>query len=812
MKKQIGISIDHSSFPSQSTPFDIQMTSEYGLKVGQSIQAEWFQRAARTCKFYEQRDEIHRRRLYGMGMQGVGKYKEYFAVNGDMSYLNLNWKIVPVIPKYVDILSNGLFQRDFSIKAVSIDPTSVEEKVNKRKNLETDMLAKDFIVNVKEKIGIDVGSVPIDQIPESKEEIDVKMEMEYKPDIEMAEELAVQTVLSENNYDYLVRSRFERDIIEAGIGVVKHGYNPSNGIEISYVDPMNFIYSYTEDPYFQDCFYFGEYKNVNLSEIYRQYPNLTHEQRERLESVASTWNNYYDMNFSTENNDGMDGKLGVLYFNFKTSREKIWKKKKNTKGGVKVIAKTNDFIYKGTGDADFEKLTKIEEVWFEGVMILGTNILLDWKVCENMIRNKSNARKAIPNYHCVAPKMYKGIIDSTVNRIIPFADDIQMSWMKLQQIKQRVVPDGQYIDVEGIAGINLGNGQEYGIEDALNMYFQTGSVIGRGTGYGGEFNQSKVPIQEIRHSSGADKISSLYNSIQISLDMISKAIGVNEAVDGSNPDKNSLVGIQKMAAYSSNVATRHLLQSSMFLTKEIAKSISLRISDVLQFSKTKDDLVRKISVSNVSSLEKVANLYLHDFAINIELVPDEEERAKLEGDISLEIQQGTLGVEDKFAILNIKNTKLAYKYLSVVKKKRLKERQEQKQAEVQAQTQSNIQSSQASAESKAQLIQLESQGKMQLEQMMNDMSIQKLSAEVMAKKELMELEFNYNMQLKGIEVNNARTKEMEKEDRKDRRTELQATQQSKILEQRKKDLPPINFESGGNDVLGGISLGSFEPR
>jgi len=812
MKKQIGISIDHSSFPSQNTPFDIQMTSEYGLKVGQSIQAEWFHRAARTCKFYEQRDEIHRRRLYGMGMQGVGRYKEYFAVNGDMSYLNLNWKIVPVIPKYVDILSNGLFQRDFSIKAVSVDPTSVEEKVNKRNSLETDMLAKDFIVNVKEKMGMDIGSVPIEQIPESKEEIDVKMEMEYKPDIEMAQELAVQTVFNENNYDYLVRSRVERDIIEAGIGVVKHGYNPSNGIEVSYVDPMNFIYSYTEDPYFQDCFYFGEYKNVNLSEIYRQYPNLTGEQRERLENVSSTWNNYYDMNFSTENNDGMDGKLGVLYFNFKTSREKIWKKKKSTKGGVKVIAKTNDFVYKGTGDADFEKLTKIEEVWFEGVMILGTNILLDWKVCENMIRNKSNTRKAIPNYHCVAPKMYKGIIDSTVNRIIPFADDIQMSWMKLQQIKQRIVPDGQYIDVEGIAGINLGNGQEYGIEDALNMYFQTGSVIGRGTGYGGEFNQSKVPIQEIRHSSGADKISSLYNSIQISLDMISKAIGVNEAVDGSNPDKNSLVGIQKMAAYSSNVATRHLLQSSMFLTKEIAKSISLRISDVLQFSKTKDDLVRKISVSNVSSLEKVSNLYLHDFAIDIELVPDEEERAKLEGDISLEIQQGTLGVEDKFAILNIKNTKLAYKYLSVIKRKRIKERQEQKQAEIQAQTQSNVQSTQAASQSKAQLIQLESQGKMQLEQMMNDMSIQKLSAEVMAKKELMELEFNYNMQLKGIEVNNTRSKEMEKEDRKDRRTELQATQQSKILEQRKKDLPSINFESSGNDVLGGVSLGSFEPR
>lgn len=812
MKKVNGISINHSKFPSQNTPFDIQITPDYGLQVGQAIQAEWFYRAARTCKYFEWRDEVHKRRMYAMGMQGIGKYKEWFAVNGDMSYLNLNWKIIPVLPKYVDILANGMAQRDFSIKAVSIDPTSVEEKQQKRKNLEDDMLAKDFIMNVKENLGYDVASSPIDEIAESQEEIDIKMEMKYKPDIEVAEELAIQSVLQENNYDYLVRSRFERDIIETGLGVVKHEFNPSNGIEISYVDPMNFINSYTEDPFFQDCFYFGEYKNVNLSEIFRQYPNMGEDERERLENVASTWNNYYEINFSTENNDNIDGKLGVLYFNYKTSREKIWKKKKSSKGGMKVIAKTNDFVYKGTGDADFEKLTKIEEVWFEGVMILGTNILLEWKVCENMVRSKSNNRKAVPNYHAIAPKMYRGIIDSTINRIIPLADDIQMSWMKLQQVKQRVVPDGQYIDVEGIAGISLGNGQEYTIEDALNMYFQTGSVIGRGTGYGGEFNQSKVPIQEIRHSSGADKINSLWNSIQISLDMISKAIGINEAVDGSNPDKNSLVGIQKMAAYSSNVATRHILTASMFLTKELAKSISLRISDVLQYSKTKDDLIRKISAHNVTNLEKLKNLYLHDFAIDIELTPDEEERAKLDADLTFEIQNGNLGVEDKFAINGIKNMKLAYKYLYVIKNKKMKERQEQEQQKVQMQTQSNVESSQAAAQAKAQLIQIEMEGKAMLMQSEVQKEIQILQAEVEAKRQLMEVEFQYNMQLKGVEAQALSGKDSMKEDRKDQRTKLQATQQSKLIEQRKKDLPSMNFESSGNDVLGGVGLGGFEPR
>ena len=810
-KKTEGVSITYRSFPQQNVPFEVQSSTDYGLQVGEAISYEWFSRNARSCKYFEQRDEFHKRRMYANGIQSLAKYKEKFAVNGDMSYLNLDWNIVPVIPKYVDILANGMAQREFQVKAIAVDPTSIKERADKKRALERDMVGKDMAIDIKNKLGIDVTSVPIDKIPGSKEELDIQMELEYKPPIEMAEEIAVESIFKLNDYDKTVRRRVEKDLIELGVGFGRHRFTPSDGIKIEYVDPANMIWSYTEDPYFQDCFYFGEYKNVNLSEVYKEFPNLSNEEKQRLQSISNSWNNYYELNYDSQNTDVLDGKIGLLYFNYKTSREKVWKKKKNSKGGLKVIPKSNDFVYKGAGDTDFEKLTKVEEVWFEGILVLGTSILLQWEVVKNMVKENSNLNKVLPNYIGVAPKMYKGSIDSTVNRMIPFADDIQMSWLKLQQIKQRVVPDGQYIDVDGLVGIKLGNGNKYTIEDALNMYFQTGSVIGRSQNVGGEFNNAKVPIQEIRHSSGQDKISSLWNSIQISMDMIASVTGINQAIDASNPDKNSLVGIQKMAAYSSNVATRHVLEGSMFITRELAKCVAIRVSDILQFSELKNDLINKISANNVDVLRTIEKSYLHDFSINLELVPDDEERAKLEADISLEIQQGNLGVEDKYAILGIRNMRLASKYLTVRKDKKMKERQEAEMQKMQAQTQSNIQSAQAASESKAQLVQLEGQSKAMVEQARVQAEIEKMKMEAELKMQLMEREFQYQMQLKGIEVEGMKSKEALKEDRKDERTKLQATQQSKLIEQRTKDTPSINFESN-EDSLDGFALSAFEPR
>ena len=811
IKKQNGISITFKGFPSQNQPFEVQKTSDYGLQVGQAIGYEWFKRQGTSCKFFDNRTEFHRRRLYANGLQSVSKYKNYMATNGDLSYLNLDWSIIPIIPKFCDIISNGMSNRDYAVKAFSIDPVSTDNRISYRQKVKDEMDSQEFIQAAKEGANIDLSTMSPDKLPASEQELDLHMQLDYKPSIEISTELAIQAVLEENRFSSVIKNRYERDIVEIGVGAMKHRYTHTDGIKVEYVDPANLVWSYTEDPYFQDCFYFGEYKNTNLSEVFKEYPNLTTEEKDRLEGIGSSWNNYYDIDATGHNEDTADGKIGLLYFNYKTSREKIWKKKTNSQGGSKIIPKNNDFVYKGNGDVDFEKLTKVEEVWFEGVLVLGTNILLQWEMCKNMVKSKSNLNKALSNYVICAPKMYKGYIDSTVSKMIPFADDIQMSWLKLQQVKQRVVPDGQYLDVDGLADISLGNGGAYTVDDALNMYFQTGTVLGRSSSVGGEFNNAKVPIQEIRHSSGSDKIQSLWESIKISLDMIASVTGINQAVDGSNPDKDALVGLQKMAAYNSNVATRHMLNGSVQMMNAMASCIAIRISDVLEFSETKEDLIRKIGRTSVINLNDIKDLYLHDFAINIELAPDEEERAKLEQDITFEIQSGGLGVEDKYAILNIKNIKLASNFLSLRKKKRAEEMSKRKQEEIQAQTQGNMQSAQASAESKAQLIQMEGQSKAQVETARIEGEIRKMQLEVELKKELMEIEFNYNMQLKGTEVENKKRIEMDKEDRKDNRTKLQATQQSKMVEQRKTDAPAINFESE-EDSMDGFDFSGFEPR
>jgi hypothetical protein len=390
---------------------------------------------------------------------------------------------------------------------------------------------------------------------------------------------------------------------------------------------------------------------------------------------------------------------------------------------------------------------------------------------------------------------------------------IQLTHLKLQQVLSRMVPDGVYLDADGLAEIDLGNGTNYNPQEALNMFFQTGSVIGRSFTSEGDINPGKVPIQEITSGSGGNKMQALISTYNYYLQMIRDTTGLNEARDGSMPDKNALVGVQKLAAANSNTATRHILQAGLFLTSEVAECLSLRISDIIEYSPTKEAFVQAIGVHNVATLEEISDLYLYDFGIFIELQPDEEEKAMLENNIQMALQQQNIELEDAIDLREIKNIKLANQLLKI-RRKQKQERDRALQLEnIQAQTQANQQSAQAAAQVDLQKKQAEAQTDMQLEQMKAQLDAQKQAQEVQYKKELMALEFQYNMQLKGVETQGLAQREKEKEDRKDERTKIQASQQSELIDQRKTNKPPKNFESAGNDILGGnFNLGSFDPR
>ena len=808
--EKLSVVIYQSPFPNQMASDEEKSTVEYGLKVAKSIEGEWFKRKANTCRFYDQWGEFHRLRLYARGEQPVQKYKDELAVNGDMSMLNLDWTPIPIIPKFVDIVVNGMNDRLFTIKAESQDVMSAEKKNIFQDMIEADMVAKDFLQMTKDQFGIDAFNVNPDEIPENDEELSLYMQLKYKPSIEIAEEVAIDTILKMNEYSKL-KKQIDYDLTVLGKAVARHTFLVNDGLKVDYVDPSNFIHSYTEKPDFSDCYYFGEVKQVHYTELLKINPNLTDEQLNEIRNASSAWYDYFPIIRNYQDSAFLNEVVTLLYFNYKTSKRFVWKKKILENGGERVIRKNDTFNPPIEEGMMFEKVEAVRDVWYEGILVGGSNIILKWDMMKNMVRPKSATQKALPNYVVFAPRMYKGNTESLVRRMIPFADQIQLTHLKLQQVMARVVPDGVFIDADGINEVDLGTGAAYNPEDALKLYFQTGSVIGRSYTQDGEFNNARVPIQELNSNSGQSKMAALIGNYNHYLNMIRDVTGINEVRDGSTPSPDALVGVQKLAALNSNTATRHILEGGLNITKKLAECLSIRIADILEYSDFAEEFAMQIGKYNVAILNDIKDLYLHDFGIFIELSPDEEQKQMLEANIQVSLQQQTIDLEDAIDIRMINNIKLANELLKLKRRKRLEQKQKDQEMQFQMQMQSNIQSQQAAAESKAQLVQLESQSKIQLREAEMNFAVQQMQAEAAIKAQLMEREFQYNMQLKGIETDNLMKREEKKEEAKDKRVDLQATRQSELINQRKNNLPPLNFESS-EDSLDGFDLESFSPK
>lgn len=802
--------INPTNFPTQLATDAEKASAEFGLKVGQSIQWEWFAKTGNNCRYYSQWIDFHRIRLYARGEQPIGKYKEQFQVDGDMSHINLDWTPVPIIPKFVDIVVNGMNDRLFEVKAYAQDAMSIEKKSKYQEMVESNMLAKDVLMQIKEQFGVDTFDVNPDELPENEQELSLYMQLKYKPAIEIAEEQAINTILDVNHYAD-VRKRVDYDITTIGIGMAKHSFVPGTGVRVEYVDPANMVYSYTESPTFDDCFYFGEVKQVPITELIKIKPNITNEELAEIQQLGTAWYNYYGVLRPYRSDLFNRDVVTLLYFNYKTDKTFVYKKKYNDNGGAKVIQKDESFNPPEGMEERFERIEKRIDVWYEGVMVMGSSYLLKWELSKNMVRPKSASQYALPNYICVAPRMYKGVIESLTRRMIPFADLIQLTHLKLQQVLQRVVPDGVFIDADGINEVDLGTGAAYNPEDALRLYFQTGSVIGRSMTVDGELNHGRIPIQELNTNSGQGKITALINAYNQYLSMIRDVTGLNEARDASTPNPDALVGVQKLAALNSNTATRHILEGSLFITRRLSEALSCRIADILEYSDFKEEFTMQIGKYAVGILDEIKDLYLHDFGVFIEVSPDQEQQAQLEANIQMALQRDQITLEDAIDIRQMKNLKLANELLKFKRKRKQQQDMEQEQAKIQMQTQGNIQSSQASAQAALQKVQAESQAKAQLAQAQMQFDIQLMQAEAEIKQQLMSVEFQYNMQLKGIEVDQIKQLDMDKEKAKDNRTKLQATQQSKLIEQRQKDLPAMNFESE-EDSLDGFDLEQFNPR
>ena len=794
-----------SSFPNQVVSDEVKASYDYGLQVSRAIEQEWFnQGRGNGNRYLNNWNSFHSLRLYARGEQSIQKYKDELSINGDLSYLNLDWKPIPVISKFVDIVVNGMSNKTYEISAFAQDPFSVKSRTDYAAAVERDMNTKEALQNIQQNLGMDFSMTgDLEALPQSKEELDIHMQMTYKQNVEIAEEEVINNVLSFNKYDE-TKKRLAQDLTTIGIGAVKTSFNKSEGIVTDYVDPANMIYSYTEDPNFEDIYYVGEVKSISLSELKKQFPNLSPAELEKIQDMPG--NSQYVTNWGNYD----ENTIQVLYFEYKTYSDQVFKIKKTDQGLEKTLEKPDTF--NPPANDNFERISRTIEVLYTGAKVLGTNTMLEWKLAENMTRPTADTTKVMMNYCISAPRMYKGRIESIVSKITSFADMIQITHLKLQQVMSRIVPDGVFLDMDGLAEVDLGNGTTYNPAEALNMYFQTGSVVGRSLTQDGELNRGKVPVQELSSSSGQAKIQSLIGTYQYYLQMIRDVTGLNEARDGSAPNKDSLLGLQKMAANASNIATKHVLDSLLYLTVRTCENISLKVADVIENPLTENALTNAISTFNTKTLEELINLQLHDFGIYLELEPEDEEKALLEQNIQVALQTQAIALSDAIDIRDIKNIKLANQFLKMRQSQKIKREQEQQQANIQAQAQANAESAEKAAMAEVQKQQALTQEKVSIEQAKSQFEIQRMQTEAQIKRELMAEEFNYQLQLAKAQADVQKQKEAATEDRKDKRVRIQGTQQSELINQRQNDLLPTDFESAGNDNLGGFGLEQFEPR
>jgi hypothetical protein len=792
--------IANISFPDQLASDSVKSSKEYGLSVGKAIESEWFRKDNGAARFYNNRDNFHKLRQYARGEQSVQKYKNELAINGDTSYLNLDWTPVPIVPKFVDVVVNGMTNRLFDVKVEAIDDVARARRSNYRNTIEKDMLARPVLEILEEASGQNLFSTDPSKLPDSDEELELHMELSYKQKIEVAEEKALQAILDVNDYE-LIKRQVDEDATVLGLSSVKHSFNTHDGIKIEYVDPTQLIHSPTEDPNFNDCYYFGEVKNVNITELKKINPSLTQEEIKEISKLSAKWDAYQGIRggYKTDNFDSNTATL--LYFCYKTDRNIIYKVKENNNGGQRAIRKDESFNPPKTESAKFVKRSKRIDVWYEGVLVLGTNQVLKWELMKNMVRPKSGIQKVLSPYIVSAPKMYRGQIDSLVKRMIPFADQIQLTHLKLQQVISKMIPDGVYLDLDGIASVDLGNGAMYNPNEALNMYFQTGSVVGRSFTEDGEFNNAKVPVQELNGSGSNAKISSLVSMYNHYVAMIRDVTGINEARDGSMPDAKTLVGVQKLAALNSNTATRHVLDSGLRLTKRLIDSITYRFSDMLEYTDMKESLMNMIGSKSVEIIDDIKDAHLHDFGIEIELHPDEEERNILEQSIQLALQNQMIDLDDAIDIRNVRNIKLANALLKVRKDKKEILDLKKKEANIKMQTESNIESSNAASTNQIKEMQFKMQSELELEKQKAMLEIQKMQKQAELDMMLQKQKLEFQMMTKQSELSQLSSRETNREDRKDQRVDKQSENQSRLIEQRKTNQPAQEFSDDTQGIV-----------
>lgn len=803
-------------FPDYLAPDEVKISEDYGLQMAKAIEYEWFYRPQTgRCSYYDKRDHYHNLRLYARGEQHTKIYKDLLANGDDSSYTNYDWRPIQVVPKFIKLLTNQMTDRLFDIKAEAVDKYSTDLKDDYRKKLEKYVISKPVIEEIKQSMGMDLTPPNSDELPETQEEVDVYMNMKYKPAIEIAAEEAIKYTLELNDYQE-VQPKIIEDVATIGLCSVKHYTDPDKGIQTKYVDPANMVYSYPTRSNFSNVHYYGEVVRMTVNEVKRlSGGKFTDEEIDGIARSTSEWGRYhgqYNTNEGYYREDDLNNMMiDVMFFTYKSTNTMSYKKKYMNNGGYRMTKKSSTFSKKDPNYKGYDVQKKVYDVWYEGALILGTTKVFNYKLTENMVRETGYLNKTIPNYLMYAPDLYQNRAKSLVSTIIPYIDQMQQIHIKLQQQIAKARPNGIYIDVAGLNEIALGDGNVLTPLEAVAIYDATGNVLGTSLTQEGDFNYGRQPIQELNNGVNSQGISALILAYNHYLNLVRDAIGIPQGADASTPHADLAVGVQNNLAVSSNTATRHILDSGLRISEMLGKAVAGRIKDIFQFSNLKKAYINAIGKLNVDLLKALEKYHLHDLGIIITLKPDAEEKQFLEQNIATALGTDSITLDDAIDIRGISNIKLANEVLKIRRKRRDMEKREHEKEMVQQQSEGQAMIVERAAQAKMQEMEFKTKSELAVVQAKSQAKMMELEKEAMVKSGLMDREFQYNRILQGQQSKIKERVEMAKEDRKDGRQTKNNNQQARIKQASMFNEPAPRFESSEDNISGNVELGELEP-
>lgn len=809
-------------YPDPFAPIEEKRSEEYGLKFGRLISYEWFsnQNGSTVSDYFDKRLLFDTLRRYARGEHDTGLTKKLITggVDGE-SYTNYDWRPIQLLPKFLKLVVNKALDRLFDIDAEAVDSTSQAAKDEYKGRLLRNFYAKGLFQDAKEILKIQM--LPEGEtVPDSIDELELHMKLEYKLLVEIAVELALKYTLEYNDYSE-IQKMVLRDLTDIGVAFVHHSTDPRKGIQVKYVDPADMVWSYSAHPDFGKVYYYGQVERMTLHEVQRlSGRKFSQDELEAFKNVSNEWQGYNRISneFWYRGEDLPSYMVDVLHFTFKTTKVVKYKKKYRKNGGYSIAEKPSDFIKTpeqlqkeaDQGFPDFDILEDVRDVWFEGSMILGSDMLFNYRECTNLIRPEGHLDgEALPPFIGYAPEIYQGRIQSLVGRVRQTVDELQQTKIKIQQFIAKAKPNGIWIDVDGLLELDLGDGQVFSPLDLVKYYDDTGNLLGTSRLSDGGYNPGAMPIKELNNGQIAG-LEQLMNAYNFQLMQFRDAIGISEGVDGRMPHPDTPVAIQQQLEASSSTVTQYLLDAQLKITQKLAEAITLRLKDIFEFSNLKEGYMNAIGKMNMSVVESLHDISLRDLGIKIKLKPSAQERAMLEQNIQNEIAKGTLTTSDAIDLRKISNLSLANEMLKLRRKKNEELLHKRKLEEIQATGQANAQASEVQVQAKLKEMEMKYQGEAQLLTLQQENELARIQAEFEAKKELVKLEKTYDMGIEQLKADALSGVEKEKEDRKDKRTAIQAKQQSKMIEQRTKDSGPTDFEKEHKEKTGQFDFSEFK--